>query len=50
LDNDWGVRAIKAVGNYAELSARNVLPIGLPRDGEIALWTQGGLLYAIPLR
>jgi len=50
LDNDWAVRAIKAVGNYGELYARNVLPIGLPREGANALWTQGGLMYAIPLR
>jgi general L-amino acid transport system substrate-binding protein len=50
LDNDWATRAIKAVGNYGELYARNVLPIGLPREGANALWTQGGLMYAIPLR
>ena len=50
LDNDWAVRAIKAVGNYGELYARNVLPIGLPREGPNALWTQGGMMYAMPLR
>lgn len=50
LDNDWAVRAIKAVGNYGELYARNVLPIGLPRKGSNALWSDGGLMYAMPLR
>lgn len=50
LDNDWAARAIKAVGNYGELYTRNVLPIGLPREGANALWTKGGLMYAIPLR
>lgn len=50
LDNDWTVRAIKAVGNYGELYARNVLPIGLPREGSNRLWTKGGLMYAMPLR
>ena len=50
LDNEWTVRAIKAVGNYGELYARNVLPIGLPREGSNALWSQGGLMYAMPLR
>ncbi|WP_089934944.1 amino acid ABC transporter substrate-binding protein [Candidatus Entotheonella palauensis] len=50
LDNDWAARAIKAVGNYGELYARNVLPIGLPREGSNALWTNGGMMYAMPLR
>ncbi len=50
LDNDWAVRAIKAVGNYGELYTRNVLPIGLPREGPNALWTQGGMMYAMPVR
>ncbi len=50
LDNDWVARAIKAVGNYGELYARNVEPIGLAREGANALWTKGGLMYAMPLR
>jgi general L-amino acid transport system substrate-binding protein len=50
LDNAWAVRMIKAVGNYGEMYNRNVLPIGLPRDGTNALWTRGGLMYAMPLR
>jgi general L-amino acid transport system substrate-binding protein len=49
LDNDWLVRAIKAVGNYGEMYQRNIGPIGIPR-GPNALWKDGGLMYAPPLR
>jgi general L-amino acid transport system substrate-binding protein len=50
LDNDWVVRMLKAVGNYGEMYDRNVVPIGLSREGANQLWTKGGLMYAIPLR
>lgn len=50
LDNDWVVRMLKAVGNYGEMYARNVVPIGLSREGANQLWTKGGLMYAMPLR
>ncbi|HET8726540.1 MAG TPA: amino acid ABC transporter substrate-binding protein, partial [Alphaproteobacteria bacterium] len=52
LSEDWLVQAIKAVGNYGEIFARNVgpeTPLGLER-GANALWTDGGLMYAMPLR
>jgi general L-amino acid transport system substrate-binding protein len=52
LDRDWLVRAVKAVGNYGEIFERNVglkTAVGLPR-GKNALWTQGGLHYAPPIR
>ena len=49
LDNDWMVRVIKAVGNYGETYTRNVTPLGLQR-GQNALWTEGGLMYAPPIR
>lgn len=52
LDNDFAVRAISAAGNYGEIFAANIgegTPIGLAR-GLNALWTQGGLQYAIPFR
>ena len=52
LDKDWAYRAIKTVGNYGEIFERNVgekTPIGLPR-GTNALWTNGGLMYAPPVR
>lgn len=52
LDKQWAVRAIKAVGNYSEIFNRNIGPstlIGLER-GLNALWTDGGILYAAPIR
>ena len=49
LDNDWLVRAIKAVGNYGELYQRNIGPIGIAR-GQNAQWKDGGLMYAPPIR
>ena len=49
LDNRWAYNAIKAVGNYGEMYDRHFGPIGLPR-GPNALWTNGGLMYAPPIR
>jgi general L-amino acid transport system substrate-binding protein len=52
LPETWAHDAIKQVGNYGEVYERNLgekTPLGLPR-GENALWTQGGLQYAIPIR
>ena len=52
LDKEWLARSIKAVGNYGEMFERNVGPktsINLPR-GRNNLWTNGGLMYAPPLR
>ena len=52
LDSKWAYRAIKQVGNYGEIYARNVgpeTPLGLER-GVNALWTEGGVLYAPPIR
>jgi general L-amino acid transport system substrate-binding protein len=52
LDKEWMVRAIKAVGNYGEMYARNVgekTPLNLPR-GTNNLWNKGGLQYAPPIR
>ncbi|MGH8870788.1 MAG: amino acid ABC transporter substrate-binding protein [Acidimicrobiia bacterium] len=52
LDPTWPGEVIAAVGNYAEIYARNVgpdTPLGLER-GPNALWTDGGLLYAPPFR
>ena len=52
LDKEWGLRVIKAVGNYGEQFERHVgpkTPINLPR-GSNNLWTQGGLMYAPPVR
>ena len=52
LDHDWMVRALKTSGNYGEMFERNLGPktaIGLPR-GLNNLWSQGGLMYAYPIR
>jgi len=52
LDEKWAYNMIKQVGNYGEIFERNVgknTPLGLER-GLNALWTNGGLMYALPLR
>lgn len=49
LSNDFIYRAIKLVGNYGEVFERNLAPYGLDR-GQNDLWTNGGLMYAIPFR
>ena len=49
VDNAWALNAIKQVGNYAERWDRNIAPLGLER-GPNRLATQGGLMYAPPLR
>ncbi|MBS1270813.1 MAG: putative amino-acid ABC transporter-binding protein YhdW [Gammaproteobacteria bacterium] len=51
LSADWAYNAIKQVGNYDEIYQRNVAPLGLAREGSVnALWTEGGVLYAPPVR
>jgi len=52
LDAQWAVHAISAGGNYGEVFEKNIgvnTPIGLAR-GLNAQWTEGGLMYAPPLR
>ncbi len=53
LDADFAVDVLKAVGNYGEIYDRYMGPNGdafeLPR-GLNRLWTDGGLIYAPPLR
>lgn len=52
IDNAWAYRIIEQVGNYGEIYERNLgkdTPIGLDR-GSNALWMDGGLMYAPPLR
>lgn len=52
LDKQWAVRAISAVGNYGEIFERNIgvnTALGLSR-GLNAQWTNGGLMYAPPIR
>ena len=52
LDKEWMVRAVKTVGNYGEMFERNVGPntaLALPR-GLNNQWSEGGLMYAPPIR
>ena len=52
LDNRWAYWAIKAVGNYGEMFARNFGPAsGLHMArGKNELWSKGGLIYSAPVR
>jgi general L-amino acid transport system substrate-binding protein len=51
LDADAVARAVAAVGNYGEIYDRYLGPdaLNIPR-GPNRLWTDGGLLYAPPMR
>jgi general L-amino acid transport system substrate-binding protein len=52
LDSDWAYNIIKSVGNYEEAFNRNVgpdTPLQISR-GLNALWTDGGVQYAPPVR
>jgi general L-amino acid transport system substrate-binding protein len=52
VDEDWVVHIVKGVGNYGEMFDRN---LGDKSDlkiarGKNALWKDGGLQYAPPIR
>lgn len=49
LDNRWAFNIVKQVGNYGESFDVNLKPLGFDR-GINRLWTQGGLMYAPPIR
>ncbi|MEO3430554.1 amino acid ABC transporter substrate-binding protein [Pelagibius sp. CAU 1746] len=49
LDEGWAVRVLTAVGNYGEMYDRHLTPIGLER-GQNRLWSDGGLMYGLPIR
>ena len=52
LDANWAYNIIAQVGNYEEVFERNIgpnTPVGLPR-GVNNLWTNGGVMYAPPIR
>jgi general L-amino acid transport system substrate-binding protein len=52
LSKDWVARIVRHVGNYADAYDRNVgakSRLKIPR-GLNALWTNGGILYAPPVR
>jgi general L-amino acid transport system substrate-binding protein len=52
LSADWAATVIAQVGNYGEMFERNVgmeTPLAIAR-GLNALWTEGGIQYAPPIR
>lgn len=52
LDPAWAYNVIRAIGNYGEIYERTMgesTPVALPR-GPNNLWTNGGLMYALPMR
>ena len=49
LDNKWALNIVKQVGNYGESFEANLKPLGFER-GINALWKNGGLMYAPPIR
>jgi general L-amino acid transport system substrate-binding protein len=49
LDAKWAYNVVRQVGNYGEIWTRNVEPLELPR-GVNNLWSQGGIMYAPPMR
>ena len=51
LAPDAFLQVIKQVGNYDEIYARHLNPVGLTREGSAnAGWLDGGLIYAPPAR
>ncbi len=51
LATDMNVTIVEAVGNYAEMFERHIVPIGLQLEGSPNdLWTNGGLMYVPPYR
>jgi general L-amino acid transport system substrate-binding protein len=52
LDDAWAARVIEAVGNYGEIFERDLGSGSLMKlvRGSNNLWTQGGLMYALPIR
>ena len=51
VDNAWCANIIRTIGNYGEIYARNLEPLGLVRKGSPnALWTQGGMIYSMVFR
>jgi general L-amino acid transport system substrate-binding protein len=52
IRDDWGYQIVKQVGNYGELFETNVgegSPLKISR-GVNALWSDGGFMYAPPIR
>ncbi len=52
LDDAWAARVIEAVGNYGEMFERDLGSGSVMKLSRASnrLWTQGGLMYALPIR
>jgi general L-amino acid transport system substrate-binding protein len=54
IHKDWAIEIIRQVGNYGEVFDRTVgagTAVGIDRKTSLnRLWTDGGLLYAYPIR
>ncbi|HXN46536.1 MAG TPA: transporter substrate-binding domain-containing protein [Bryobacteraceae bacterium] len=52
LDDAWAARVIESVGNYGEIFERDLGSGSVMKlaRGPNNLWTQGGLMYALPIR
>jgi len=51
IDNTFMQDVLSQVGNYGEVYERTITPLGLERAGTLnALWINGGLLYAPPIK
>jgi general L-amino acid transport system substrate-binding protein len=49
LPVDFAYQVVSQVGNYGEIFDEHLTPLGLERSLN-ALWSDGGLMYAIPYR
>lgn len=49
VGDDWAYHVIRLVGNYEDIWERSFGYLGLER-GPNALWTEGGLMFAVPMR
>ena len=49
IDPAWALNVVAQVGNYAESFQWNLGPLGVQR-GYNRLWSDGGLMFAPPLR
>ena len=49
VDKRWAYNIVRQIGNYAEIFARTIAPMGVER-GVNRQWRDGGRRYAPPLR
>lgn len=47
IPNSFAADIVRIVGNYGEIYDRNIVPLGISREGSLNdLWTRGGLMYS----